>query len=191
MSPTRKPASEELGHAASIATAVQNCLDMNTPGNDPSSWPRDLVSSNGHPSREERAGDWLWSREYSIPSDTRAGKSVLDDLIEQLSSRQWLEQDIFGIRLATEEALVNAIKHGNRFDLAKRIRVVCRLSNEQFVIEIADQGEGFDPDAVPDCTAPENLESPSGRGIMLMRSFMSRVEFLDMGTRVIMEKRRT
>jgi serine/threonine-protein kinase RsbW len=164
---------------------------MNTPGNEPSSWSHNPPHQNGQPKHADWSAAWLWSHEYSIPSETCAGKCVLDELIEQLSTRQWGEHDIFGIRLATEEALVNAIKHGNRFDPAKRIRIVCRMSHDQFVIEIADEGEGFDPDQVPDCTAPENLESPSGRGIMLMRSFMSRVEYLDMGTRVVMEKRRT
>jgi serine/threonine-protein kinase RsbW len=134
--------------------------------------------------------NWCWTTEKEIPSEAAAGKRVLEEILAQLKERQWVEHDIFGIHLALEEAIVNAIKHGNGDDTSKRVRVACKLSTERFRIEIADEGPGFDPNAVPDPTDEDHLEIPSGRGIMLMRSFMSHVEFNDRGNCVVMEKQR-
>ena len=115
---------------------------------------------------------------------------MLDDLLVQLEAHNWAEYDIHGIHLALEEALVNAIRHGNRSDISKNVHVACKLSPEQLWVQIRDEGAGFNPEEVPDCTDPENLEIPSGRGIMLMRAFMSKVEYNDRGNCVVMEKHR-
>jgi serine/threonine-protein kinase RsbW len=128
--------------------------------------------------------------EQVIPSETGAGKRVLDDLLGQLEAQQWGEYDIHGIHLALEEALVNAIRHGNRSDISKHVHVACKLSPERLWVQIRDEGAGFNPEEVPDCTDPENLEVPSGRGIMLMRAFMSKVEYNVEGNCVVMEKQR-
>jgi serine/threonine-protein kinase RsbW len=133
---------------------------------------------------------WTWTTEQVIPSETGAGKRVLDDLLGQLESHHWSEYEIHGIHLALEEALVNAIRHGNRSDTNKYVHVACKLSQERLWVQIRDEGAGFNPGEVPDCTDPENLEVPSGRGIMLMRAFMSKVEFNDVGNCVVMEKQR-
>jgi serine/threonine-protein kinase RsbW len=69
--------------------------------------------------------------------------------------------------------------------------VDCLVSPELVRIEVADQGPGFDPASVPDCTLEERLEVPTGRGVMLMRTFMTRLEYNATGNRVLMEKRRT
>ncbi len=100
------------------------------------------------------------------------------------------KRDIFAVHLATEEALVNAIYHGNDSDEAKRVHVVCRLSGDRIRIEIGDEGGGFDPAALPDPTTNDQLHVPCGRGVMLMRAFMSRVEFNEHGNVVVMEKDR-
>ena len=133
---------------------------------------------------------WSWTSERSIESDTALGQQVLDEVLTQLKQHAWDEQDTFGVHLAVEEALVNAIKHGNQSDPEKQVHVVSRVSPTHFYIEIRDEGEGFNPSDVPDPTAEENLESPSGRGLMLMRSFMSRVDFNEVGNCVVMEKER-
>jgi serine/threonine-protein kinase RsbW len=90
-----------------------------------------------------------------------------------------------------EEALVNAIKHGNRMDPNKSVRIACRISHRKIRIEIEDQGSGFQPESVPDPTADENLERPCGRGIMLMRAFMNLIEYNEAGNRVVLEKHRS
>jgi serine/threonine-protein kinase RsbW len=132
-----------------------------------------------------------WSADISIPSAYAAGKLVVDQLLDQLQRANWSEHDIFGVHLAVEEALVNAILHGNRLDKSKQVRIVFRLFEQRLRIEIADEGSGFDPGRLPDPTASENLERPCGRGVLLMRNFMSLVEFNDLGNRVVMEKERS
>jgi serine/threonine-protein kinase RsbW len=131
-----------------------------------------------------------WTFERAIPSDLDSGHQVLDDLLAKLQSEDWTSRDMFGIRLALEEAVVNAIKHGNCLDCSKRVHVICRSTADKIWIKISDEGPVFNPDDVPDCTDPEHLSAPNGRGIMLMRNFMSRVEFTDQGKRVVMEKHR-
>jgi len=116
---------------------------------------------------------------------TRSGYCVYDDLVEKLRARGIPAAEIAAIGDAD-----NAIRHGNRSDASKSVYVCCKLSKEQLWGQIRDEGAGFNPDDVPDCTGPENLELPSGRGIMLMRAFMSRVEYNDRGNRVVMGKYR-
>jgi serine/threonine-protein kinase RsbW len=134
------------------------------------------------------ADDWNVLVEQSIPSDALAGRAVMERLLCELEAVDWIQEELFGVHLAVEEAIVNAIRHGNREDASKQVRVCCRLAKDRLLIEVEDEGEGFVPEEVPDCTEDENLEVPSGRGIMLMRSFMTRVEYNEQGNRVIMEK---
>jgi serine/threonine-protein kinase RsbW len=126
-----------------------------------------------------------------IPSRPEEGKVVLEEVMRQLAALRWSDRDLFGVRLALEEALMNAIKHGNGFDPNKDVEIVCRLATDFLHIEIQDEGPGFRLEDVPDPTDPENLEKPSGRGIVLMRNFMTHVEYNEIGNRVILEKRRT
>ncbi len=133
---------------------------------------------------------WIWSLAQVIPSETCASKQLLDELLLRLEAEAWSAHDIYGVHLALEEALVNAIRHGNRFDASKSVHVDCRCSAVRLRIEIRDEGPGFNPGDVPDPTAPERIEVPSGRGIMLMRAFMSRVEYTELGNCVILEKER-
>ena len=132
---------------------------------------------------------WTWSLERKIPCDTNEARRVLDELLVKLKENGWGEEHTFGIHLAVEEALMNAIKHGNQRDPDKEVYVNYGLSGEQLQIVIEDEGEGFDPATVPDPRLEENLELPSGRGLMLMRTFMTHVEYNDRGNRVTMGKR--
>ena len=132
-----------------------------------------------------------WQRELDLPSERGASRLVMDDLLGQLGAHGWSEAEIFGVHLAAEEAITNAIVHGNKLDPGKRVHVCCHVSAEVARVEVADEGSGFDPAAVPDCREEERLEAPGGRGVMLMRTFMTRIEYNDRGNRVLMEKRRT
>jgi serine/threonine-protein kinase RsbW len=131
-----------------------------------------------------------WTIDRTIPSDLDAGHRVLEELLSRLRGENWSSRDMFGIRLALEEAVVNAIKHGNQLDASKRVHVICHSLPEKIWIKISDEGCGFDPGAVPDCTDPEHIDAPNGRGIMLMRNFMSHVEYNACGNVVTMEKLR-
>jgi serine/threonine-protein kinase RsbW len=128
--------------------------------------------------------------EVTIPSDTAEGQAVQERIVTLLEDLGYPDRDVFGVRLALEEALVNAIKHGNGMDPLKSVRISCRVAPDLVRIEIEDEGEGFQPDEVPDPTALENLEKPCGRGIMLMRAFMTRVEYNASGNCVLLEKHR-
>lgn len=130
-------------------------------------------------------------RELCIPSDRAEGLWVQDQIVEQLESRQFSNHDVFGVRLALEEALSNAIRHGNKMDTDKTVRIRYSIDATRVIITIEDEGAGFDLANVPDPTLPENLEQPSGRGILLMRSFMTSVTYNDTGNQVTLEKRRT
>ena len=103
------------------------------------------------------------------------------------------EPDQYFIGLAAREILVNAMKHGNRFDAAKKVQL--RLSGaEGLTIEIADEGDGFELESVPDPRAPENLERTSGRGLVMAKRIMDEffVEHITpRGTRVRMVKHPT
>lgn len=132
--------------------------------------------------------DWTWQLDKQIPSDTAAAREILEELMEQLTQTGWPEDDRFGIHLAVEEALMNAIKHGNQRDPEKSVHLRCNVAKQFVRISIEDEGEGFDPSQVPDPTLDENLELPTGRGLMLMRSFMSSVKYNELGNCVLMEK---
>lgn len=107
---------------------------------------------------------------------------VCDQLGFDEDTRYW-------IWLATQEALNNAIKHGNKMDGRKKVDFAIQVENDDFRIIIKDQGEGFDLAKVPDPTNPENLLKTSGRGIFYMKSFMDKVEYnTEEGTSVTMTK---
>jgi serine/threonine-protein kinase RsbW len=126
----------------------------------------------------------------AIPSDPAEARRVQDEIEALLKSHQFAERDIFCIRLALEEALVNAIKHGNQMDRSKKVRIAYRVERDRFDIEIVDEGPGFDPGDVPDPTCAENLERPCGRGLMLMRHYMNAVCYNRSGNAVSMTKLR-
>ncbi len=113
-------------------------------------------------------------------------RQAQDVVLRTLEDRKYDAGSCFAIRLALEEALANAFKHGNGNHPEKHVTMHGRVGDDSIEIEIEDQGEGFDPDAVPDPTVDENIEIPSGRGIVLMRSFMTKVWFDPPGNRVHM-----
>jgi len=127
-------------------------------------------------------------REVIIPSDPAEAHGI-QDLIEELLRPGASDHDVFSIKLALEEALINAIKHGNGLDRNKKVSVSYRILPDRFEVEIRDEGAGFDPADVPDPTAIENLERPCGRGLMLMRHYMTEVVYTPPGNSVRMSKR--
>ncbi len=128
--------------------------------------------------------------EIWISNDTAEGHAVQERIAGLLEQHGWPMRDVFGVRLSLEEALVNAIKHGNRMDSSKQVYIACKLNCVEVSIVIEDQGEGFELAEVPDPTDEENLDKPGGRGIMLMRSFMTQVGYNEKGNCLSMIKRR-
>lgn len=129
-------------------------------------------------------------REQTISSDLDAVHHIQEEIEQALSKGFGFdEKEVFAVRLALEEALVNAVKHGNEFDPAKTVKVVYTLKPEVFDIRITDQGAGFDPEQVPDPTDFDNLDRPCGRGVFLIKAYMSDVSYHDGGKTVAMVKR--
>ncbi len=128
------------------------------------------------------------SLEFTLPSDYAAQQIVHERIIAQITNAGATKRDEFAIRLVLEEALTNAMKHGNNLDVDKKVFVKSTLHKNVLTIEIEDEGDGFCPNSLPDPTADENLGRPSGRGVLLMRSFMNEVEYNEKGNRLTMSK---
>jgi serine/threonine-protein kinase RsbW len=110
---------------------------------------------------------------------------------DQLASDAGLDDDErFRVTMAVHEAAINAVLHGNDYNPALQINVSMENTGSKLVFVIADQGHGFDPDHLPDPSAPENLLRGTGRGIFLIRSLMDEVHFrqLHPGTELTMIK---
>ena len=125
-----------------------------------------------------------------IGSDRDEIARVQQDILDVLDHHGYDQSACFAVRTAMEEAVSNAIYHGNANDPHRRVTIAYTADEASIVIEITDEGMGFDPKSVPDPTRPENVDIPSGRGIMLMRVYMSEVEFTAPGNRVRMRYER-
>jgi serine/threonine-protein kinase RsbW len=142
-------------------------------------------SARGTRSGNKQSGP---SVKITIKSDFIAGRDVQKRILDDVAACNYDAQSAFAIKLALEEALINAIKHGNKLDPAKQVHVEANVTPQQTEIIIEDEGPGFDRACVPDPTQQENLERCSGRGILLMEAYMSRVEWSRGGRRVRMIK---
>ncbi len=114
----------------------------------------------------------------------------MQEILDELQALGWEGRDFFGVEMALEESLSNAIRHGNCMDESKSVLVECKVSPDRFWLRVTDQGTGFKPQSVPDCTADENLDCPGGRGLALIKAYMTRVEYNNCGNCVTMEKTR-
>ncbi|RMH25501.1 MAG: ATP-binding protein [Planctomycetota bacterium] len=118
---------------------------------------------------------------------------VIDTILEQAARHGFENGSAFAIRLALEEAITNAFVHGNQKappDAEDTVIVEYRVDDAAVDVAVEDHGPGFNPDALPDPTSEENLAKPSGRGVMLMRAYMSEVFFNQPGNRVRLIYRR-
>jgi serine/threonine-protein kinase RsbW len=125
-----------------------------------------------------------------FPSNLARGVDVVEQVLAEIESAGFADMALFAVRLALDEALANAIRHGNNSDESKNVTVSYEIDDEAFEVSICDEGPGFDPDSVPDPTLDENLERPCGRGVMLMRAYMTEVSFNESGNCVHMIKRK-
>jgi len=178
---------------------------------------RQVLSAAAEDRDHSRLSDRMVKQElvYELESDLGLVAAAVR-AVRSLFSRSTFIEDKTKLRLsvAFEEALLNAMYHGNLevdsklketdhqafHDLARqrcdeapycerRVRVELKLSSDEAVITIEDQGQGFDPQGLPDPSSPENLARASGRGLLLIRTFMDRVAHNERGTRITMVKR--
>lgn len=113
---------------------------------------------------------------------------LVENILEKLEPVGIYGDILYAIRLSLEEALINAVTHGNKMDSNKNIFLTVRALPESLEIEVKDEGEGFDYERLPLPTDKENLEKTYGRGIFLIRHFMDKVEFLEGGSKIKMVK---
>jgi serine/threonine-protein kinase RsbW len=106
------------------------------------------------------------------------------EVAEEMEAVGYTQRDCFGMRLALEEAFANAVKHGHGGDTSKCVRIGYHIGPDSVMAEVEDQGPGFDPSRVLDPLVPENLERDCGRGLLLMRSLVTRCQFSRKGNRV-------
>jgi len=123
-----------------------------------------------------------------IPSDTGEIRKVSYRIIEDVGPREKIESKVFDIRLCTEEAVRNAIIHGNKLDPKKSVTVTYWVEGGNLNIEVADEGGGFNYAGLPNPTEKENIMKNSGRGVYLIRRLMNRVEFNGPGNVIRMVK---
>jgi serine/threonine-protein kinase RsbW len=128
-------------------------------------------------------------RRLTVASVADLGQ-LTDQFAKDLAAGGFGDKEIFGIRLAVEEAVVNGIKHGHRGDPTKQVHIQYRITSDQVLLQIDDEGPGFHPDAIPDPRSDENIDKPGGRGVFLMRYYMTWVEFNERGNSVVMCKTR-
>ena len=128
------------------------------------------------------------NNEVIIASTYSHARTIEEEIVEAARQSNFGDEAVFALRLSLEEALTNAIHHGNADDSGKKIQVSYSVTPQAVKVRIADEGPGFNPEQVPDPTTEERLEVPSGRGILLMRAYMDQVEFNEQGNEVILIK---
>ena len=126
--------------------------------------------------------------ERNLPSTLTAYHDFVQEVLTTLQNLGWPDEALFGVHMALEESISNAVRHGNKEDPGKRVHVVCQLAEKRFRAEISDEGSGYEPENVPDCCSPENLEVSGGRGLKLIRAYMTSVEHTNCGRCLKMEK---
>jgi serine/threonine-protein kinase RsbW len=124
-----------------------------------------------------------------IPSEVKAISPLVDRLMRLIEGSHCITGEEHAVELALREALSNAVVHGNRLDAHKLVHVRCGCKGGKGIsITVSDQGQGFDPSAVPDPLSVDNLEAEHGRGIHLMKLAMDEVSFEPRGAEVHMWK---
>lgn len=127
------------------------------------------------------------SASLAVTNDRSAISGLGERFVREAGAAGYSEASCFAVRLALEEAVVNAFRHGHRhLDAGVPVRVDYAISPQTIEITIEDAGPGFDPADVPDPTAPENITKTSGRGLLLIRSYMSEVRHNAKGNRIEM-----
>lgn len=128
------------------------------------------------------------SGSVAIPNDREAIERVQQEVVQAVERHSYPKAAVFAIRLSLHEAIANAFGHGHKnLPATVPVKVSYAVSDKKVTLAVQDQGPGFDPHRVPDPTLDENLEVPSGRGLMLMRAYMTRVEYNANGTRLELE----
>ncbi|HVS82227.1 MAG TPA: ATP-binding protein [Pyrinomonadaceae bacterium] len=127
--------------------------------------------------------------DLELPSDLTLMNAVLEYLLDRVGRLGLIKVEQSNLFVALDEAFVNAVRHGNRNDPTKLLRVTAELSAHEAIFTVEDEGDGFDVREIPDPRDPANLFKSSGRGVLLIYNIMDEVEYSERGTRLKMVKR--
>ena len=121
-----------------------------------------------------------------VKSRPSAVVEVCEQVLSKLESYGFDKDDIFAVHLALEEAFLNAVKHGNKMDSSKDVKLEYSVDFDKVEISLTDEGDGFEPASVADPRYGEDLYKPGGRGLLLMNSYMDVVKFNERGNSLYM-----
>jgi serine/threonine-protein kinase RsbW len=127
--------------------------------------------------------------EFELPSAISPMHSILDYLTRRVEKLGVVRPEQSNLFVALDEAFVNAVKHGNKFNADKLIRIIADVTPQEARFTIEDEGEGFDINSIPDPRDPTNLFKSSGRGVLFIYNIMDEVEYNERGNRLTMIKR--
>lgn len=131
---------------------------------------------------------WSWTFAEQIESSKNAGHETIEKLLKALTDSGWDGMDFFHVQMAAEEAMINAVTHGNGEAPDKVVEVEFRVSPTRAYLRFKDEGEGFNPDDLPDPRDDDHLECTNGRGVLLIKEMMTEVKYNECGNEVIMVK---
>ena len=137
----------------------------------------------------QKSSDVREKIDLELPSDLSLMNAVLEYLLDRVAKLGLIQIEQSNLFVALDEAFVNAVKHGNRNDPGKLLRVTAELSAREAIFTVEDEGDGFDVREIPDPRDPANLFKSSGRGVLLIYNIMDEVEYSERGTRLKMVKR--
>ncbi len=127
--------------------------------------------------------------EFEFPSAISLMHSILEYLMKRVEKNGIVDAENSNLFIALDEAFVNAVKHGNKFDASKIVRIAAEVSPTEARFTIEDEGEGFNVAGIPDPTNPENLFKTSGRGVLIIHNIMDEVKYNERGNRLTMIKK--
>jgi len=127
--------------------------------------------------------------EFELPSAIAPMHNILSYLLERVAKMGVIEPEKSNVFVALDEAFVNAVKHGNRYNHEKLVRITADISSREARFAVEDEGEGFDVTQIPDPLDPANLFKTSGRGVFLMYHIMDEVKYNARGNRLEMVKK--
>jgi len=130
--------------------------------------------------------DSFW--EIRIPNHMSDGRREVDKFVARIEAWGVSHEESLALRHSLHEAVVNAVRHGNGGDPSRSVRICYRFLSDDILIEVEDEGRGFDRSSVADPTTDENRIRPGGRGLLMMRHFMTSVEYNDCGNCVTMRR---
>jgi serine/threonine-protein kinase RsbW len=128
--------------------------------------------------------------EFEVPSVISLMHDILDYLMKRVEKVGVVNPETSNLFVALDEAFVNAVKHGNKYDVQKLVRITADICPEEARFTIEDEGDGFNVTEIPDPLDPQNLFKTSGRGVLFIYNIMDEVKYNERGNRLTMVKRK-